>query len=151
MPDKTVNITYNTTTQKVIVPATPININQRTAVIQFDLACNPALPAGHTARIRGIEFPKSDEPGSTYAPDKVFGNEESVTMNGAAHTLFGVEVGTTLQLTDNNNVTSNSGDQEYGYKVWIELDTNSGGPVHVEGYKASDDPKIKNTEPPPGG
>ncbi|MDH3214797.1 MAG: hypothetical protein OEN01_00730 [Candidatus Krumholzibacteria bacterium] len=152
MADHKVTITYNNQTGKVTVPSATIDVNRTQSDIEFDLRCVPALPSGYSAKIVGVEFGKPDEPTGDYAPEHVFADKHTKLMNNANHVVYGAaKTGSPsdLILTDNNNVTAGVGDKEYGYKIWVEVDTGSGATTHVEGYHPSDDPKIKNTEPPP--
>lgn len=106
------------------------------------------MPTGASASIAGVTFPTDTKSGS-YAPVNVFNHanpQPTIPNTTPPQKIFGLTTGGgNWGMNDNNNVPQGGPEQNYDYCLWILYNV----PNQQSQYIASD-PKISNTDPPPG-
>ena len=146
MADKLVSISFDGSTGTVGTPADVSITKKGKSKIEFDLS-EESMPSGASARILGVEFPttggKTQPDGTGYTPGSVFEDATTYNFGGVQHTLYGkAKTGSAkdLILTDDDEVPSTGAEQDYPYKVWVQMTMNDGSTA----YYSSPDPTIKN-------
>ena len=142
--DATVSVTFDATAGTVALDANSasVTVRNKKATIGFDLTVTN-LPADASAEIVGVEFSKPNEPSGTFDASNVFEDQSTFTDgSGNAHTVYGKWKNGQheLQMVDDNNVPSTGTEQDYGYRVWVQLKPKTG----TTNYYVSPDPQVKN-------